>query len=297
MNLIAFLFIALSFLFHDEFKNQQQEKRDSYANECHQSELVSDEMTNYHAKTQRRKESFSVSNASISDTLPVYDCGHGQFDVDYIMGHFDPSTHPDFTLVDIKYADREGLYMRKDAYEAFQRMYEAALKDSIHLQIRSATRNFNYQKGIWEAKWTGEKKIEDGENLAETTPDPKERALKILRYSAMPGTSRHHWGTDVDLNSFENSWFEAGVGLDIYNWLKAHGSEFGFCQPYTANRPSGYWEERWHWSYMPVSSGLTKLARKELRNEMIKGFLGSEAASRIDVVRRYVLEINQDCIR
>lgn len=220
-----------------------------------------------------------------------------QFTVDYIMGHFDPAKHPDFVLVDIKHADREGRYLRKETYEAFQKMYNHALNDGIWLQIRSATRNFNYQKEIWEGKWTGAKLIESGENLAETTPDPKERALKILRYSSMPGTSRHHWGTDIDLNSFENSWFAEGEGLNIYNWLLQHADEYGFCQPYTAGRPHGYQEERWHWTYMSVSEKLTELARKELKNEMINGFQGSETAPMIDVVKHYVLGINQECVR
>ena len=111
----------------------------------------------------------------------------------------------------------------------------------------------------------------------------------------MPGSSRHHWGTDVDLNSFDNSWFEAGPGLNIYNWLSKHAREYGFCQPYSAGRPAGYLEERWHWSYMPVSQKLTSLAKKELKNEMIKGFLGSETAVMIDVVKNYVLGINEEC--
>jgi len=230
------------------------------------------------------------------DSMPGPDKSIEQFTVDYIMGHFDPATHPDFEEVDIKYADREGLFLRKDTYEAFRKMYNHAASDGIRLQIRSATRNFNYQKGIWEAKWNGTKLIEGGENLAETTPDPKERALKILRYSSMPGTSRHHWGTDIDLNNFENSWFEKGDGLDIYNWLKKHAAEYGFCQTYTAGREHGYLEERWHWTYMPVSSKLTALAKQELKNEMIKGFSGSEAAVMLDVVKYYVLAINQECM-
>lgn len=217
------------------------------------------------------------------------------FTVDYIMGHFDPATHPDFEKIDIKYADREGLFLRKDTYKAFREMYNHAASDGIRLQIRSATRNFNYQKGIWESKWNGTKLIEGGENLAETTPDPKQRALKILRYSSMPGTSRHHWGTDIDLNNFDNSWFEKGEGLDIYNWLTKHASEHGFCQTYTAGREHGYQEERWHWTFMPVSEKLTALAEKELKNEMIKGFLGSESAALIDVVKYYVLGINNEC--
>lgn len=217
-------------------------------------------------------------------------------DVDYLMGKFDPSKHPDFIEIDIRHADQQGRWLRRDVYEAFIRMYEHALRDSIRLQIRSATRNFYAQKKIWEDKWTGVRKVESGENLAETTPDPKERALKILRYSSMPGSSRHHWGTDIDLNSFENSWFEEGEGLDIYNWLTAHAHTYGFCQPYTAGRPYGYFEERWHWSYMPVSVPMTEFARQHLKNEMISGFEGSETATQIDIVNRYVLGIGENCL-
>lgn len=215
--------------------------------------------------------------------------------ISYIMGRFNPKMHPDFVEIDSLHADRPDLYLRKDTYTAFIKMYEHAMADGIRLQIRSATRNFNVQKSIWEAKWTGERMIEGGEDLSKTTPDPKERALKILRYSSMPGTSRHHWGTDIDLNSFENSWFDEGEGLDIYNWLTENAAEYGFCQPYTAGRPYGYFEERWHWSYTPVSAPLTAYAKENLKNEMIDGFLGSESAPMIDVVKHYVLGINQEC--
>src|SRR5690606_39172936 len=150
------------------------------------------------------------------------------------------------------------------------------------------TRNFQAQKKIWEDKWSGTRRIESGENLAETTPDPTERARKILRYSSMPGSSRHHWGTDIDINNFENDWFTSGEGLKLYNWMKANAGTYGFCQPYSAGRPYGYLEERWHWSYMPVSAPLTAFAREHLKNEMIDGFLGSETAVSIDIVSRYV---------
>ena len=66
--------------------------------------------------------------------------------VDYLMGHFDPSSHESFVEVDKQYADRAGLYLRKEVYNAFKRMYEAAEIEGIHLEIRSAARNFVYQK-------------------------------------------------------------------------------------------------------------------------------------------------------
>ena len=240
----------------------------------------------------KSQEAIPVTQETViqQDTLAI------PYDLNYIMGKFDPSKHPDFVLIEAQYADKNGMYLRKDTYSAFLEMYKAAKADGITLQIRSATRSFYAQKSIWEAKWSGERNIEGGENLALTTPDPKERALKILRYSSMPGSSRHHWGTDIDLNNLENDWFSEGEGLKMYNWLKAHAGEYGFCQVYSAGRPHGYFEERWHWSYLPVAAKLTSYARANLKNEMITGFLGSETAAMIDIVKNYVLGINQECL-
>lgn len=219
--------------------------------------------------------------------------------LDYVMGKYDPAQHEDFTAIALVHADRGGLYLRKDTYAAFIEMYEAAKKAGINLQIRSATRNFANQKRIWEGKWTGKRKVENGENLAQSTPDPKARALKILRFSSMPSTSRHHWGTDIDLNAFNNPYFETGKGKDLYDWLVAHAAEYGFCQPYTAKgeqRPNGYNEEKWHWSYLPIAQPLTKFAQENMQDSLIQGFAGAATAVEIGVLEKYVLGINQACL-
>lgn len=215
--------------------------------------------------------------------------------VGYLMGDFEPSEDTVFTLVERDKADRSGMYLRKDTYQAFLAMDSAARADDIVLQIRSATRNFEVQKSIWERKWTGQTLVENGEKLNETTPDPVERALKILRYSSMPGSSRHHWGTDIDMNNFTNRFFEHGEGLRIYTWLEENAADFGFRQPYTAKdslRPDGYNEEKWHWSFYPVSDVLTEYASTHLKDSMITGFMGSETATEISIVEKYVLGIN-----
>lgn len=220
------------------------------------------------------------------------------FTVAFLMGHFNPQEHPDFVLIDTQHADRGGMYLHKDTYAAFVTMYKDALRDGIRLQIRSATRNFSSQKSIWERKWTGETTIENGKDASVAYPDAATRAAMILRYSAMPGTSRHHWGTDIDLNAFDNSWFESGAGLQIYTWLAEHAHRYGFCQPYSAKgelRPGGYEEERWHWSYLPLSRMLTQMAADSLRDAMISGFQGAEVARQLRVVERYVLGINPQC--
>ncbi len=234
-----------------------------------------------------------------ADTIPAI-AVDSSITLNYIMGRFDPVKHPDFVLVNPPYSDGNKRYLHKDTWSSFKKMYEAAKKDGITLTIRSATRNFEAQKGIWEAKWTGARKVEEGENLAETTPIPKERALKILKWSSMPGSSRHHWGTDIDINDFENSYFEKGQGLKEYNWLVANASKFGFCQPYTpkgpGGRPAGYNEEKWHWSYIPLAKPLSDQAQLRLKNEAIKGFKGAETAVSIDIKNKYVLGINKECL-
>lgn len=218
----------------------------------------------------------------------------------YIMGKFEPTKHPEFIQVAPKHANgRKDRWLRKETYAAFLDMHTAAKKEGIELKVLSATRNFATQKIIWEGKWTGKRLHESKENLAETTADPTERANKILRWSSMPGTSRHHWGTDMDLNAFNNEFFEKGAGLKMYNWMVGNASKFGFCQPYSPkddNRPDGYNEEKWHWSYLPLAKKLTAQAKLRLEDEMISGFKGAETAVSIGVVEKFILGINADCL-
>lgn len=216
---------------------------------------------------------------------------------DFLMGKFNPKNHPGFVRVNRKFASRNGMYLQKEAYTAFKRMYQAALKDGVRLRIISATRNYKHQKRIWEAKWTGRTKV-SGKNLAKTISAPVNRAKKILRYSSMPGSSRHHWGTEVDLNSFNNNWFRYGKGARLYQWLQQNAKKYGYCQVYTKKnkaRLNGYEEEKWHWSYMPLSSAYTRLSDKHLRPEYFSGFKGSAVATKIDIINSYVLSINPAC--
>lgn len=232
---------------------------------------------------------------ALKDNISCANC----LQTDYIMGKFDPSKHPDFAEIPLLYGDRDGLFLRRDVLNAFVQMYEAASSAGIKLQVRSATRNFDAQKKIWEDKWFGRKNLEGGINAMKDISDDKKRALKILEYSSMPGTSRHHWGTDIDLNAFTNDYFESGEGLKVYKWLQENAGFFGFCQTYTSfdkQRSSGYQPEKWHWSYIPVSARLTAWAGNNIDDSMISGFAGSHTAKEIRVVKKYVLGINPACI-
>ena len=233
-------------------------------------------------------------SASITDTMnnkSIY------IDANFVMGKFEPKSHPDFVPIAAKYANRKGLYLQKSAYQAFTNMHADALKAGVQLQIRSASRNFNYQKGIWERKWTGQTKV-SGQNLAKTQPNPVQRAKTILRYSSMPGSSRHHWGTDIDLNSFENSWFATGEGLKLYQWLQNNAANYGFCQVYTSKvqtARTGYEEEKWHWSYRPLAREYTTFAKKYINAQQFTGFKGAKVAADVHIVKDYVLGINPAC--
>jgi D-alanyl-D-alanine carboxypeptidase len=158
-----------------------------------------------------------------------------------LLGRFDPARHPDFVKIEAEHTDKPNIYMRAQAYNAYLKMASAAKKEGVDIRIISATRNFDYQKGIWEKKWKREQY---------TGRTDLEKVKDILKYSSMPGTSRHHWGTDVDFNSVELSYFASGPGKKLYEWLVKNGATYGFAQTYTskADGRTGFEEEKWHWS-------------------------------------------------
>lgn len=198
-----------------------------------------------------------------------------------LLGKFQPASHPSFVPVEPVHASRPGMYLRREAYEAFLRMKQAADSSGIRLVILSATRTFDDQKRIWERKWNREKYA--GWKDADKSRD-------ILRYSSMPGTSRHHWGTDMDLNSLEPAWFRSGEGKRTFEWLSGNAARFGFCQTYTPRDKgrTGYEEEPWHWSYFPLSAPFLDAYLGQVRAEDIRGFSGDHTAEEIDVIGKYV---------
>jgi LAS superfamily LD-carboxypeptidase LdcB len=218
---------------------------------------------------------------------------------DALLGKVDPAKDPRFAKIPAKYLGGSRVYGDKEAVAALAKMIDAAGKDGIDIKIVSAFRSFDDQKSIWEKKWTGKTLVEGGK-LPKTAPDPKARALKIMEFSAMPGASRHHWGTDFDLNSLDNKYFASGKGRRVYDWLTAHAADYGFCQVYSAkgaDRPNGYSEEKWHWSFLAVATRYLKQYPDAVTYEKITGFLGSDTAKEIGVIPNYVQGINPKCQR
>lgn len=220
----------------------------------------------------------------------------------YLSGRFNPEKTSDFVYLHKKGipVNRNSQMLRNETADALLKMYQALQKEhpQIPFQIISSTRNFNHQNGIWSAKFNG-KRLVEGKKLNLTIPDPLERARKILNFSSMPGTSRHHWGTDFDLNDLNNEYFRRGNGKILYDWLQKNAARFGFCQPYTAGRSQGYLEERWHWSYKPLSARMTHdwLSIYEADPNKLfpaNSFPGQNAARSLAPI--YVKSINKECL-
>ena len=203
---------------------------------------------------------------------------------DFLLGKFNYKESSDFEKVDSEHAVKP-LYLNAVAYKAFIEMSTAAKKDGVTLKIISGTRNFQEQKNIWDRKW---QRID--------SLNPSERLLSILEFSAMPGTSRHHWGTEVDLNNLENCYFEEGRGKVEYEWLVKNAANFGFYQVYTsqASGRTGYREEKWHWSYMPLAAKYLEDYISTVSYDEIEGFEGSEYAPEHAIIPHYVNGIPQE---
>jgi zinc D-Ala-D-Ala carboxypeptidase len=216
---------------------------------------------------------------------------------EYLMGKFKPNR-------DQRFVQTSGHYLRKETFDAFQQMRNEASKSGVNLRIVSATRTFSKQKELWEDKWMARTPVNT--DTGEYLPKPltrfdnltkDQRALRILEFTAMPSASRHHWGTDLDFNDVNPSYWATARGQREYAWLVQNAPKFGFCQVYSANRPTGYKEEKWHWSYLPIARNLTNEYQKQILDSDITltEFIGAETAITTRFIENYVLGINPNC--
>jgi LAS superfamily LD-carboxypeptidase LdcB len=204
--------------------------------------------------------------------------------------------------------DSASITLRPDAAAAFLAMAAAARADGLELAAQSSFRDFERQMTIWNGKFLGLRTLNDaaGRPLDVRTLNPDERVAAILAWSALPGASRHHWGTDFDIidrtaimpeyrvQLEPAEYAPGGVFSQLTTWLDTHMHAFGFFRPYVRDR-GGVKPEPWHLSYAPAA----RLALQSFSVATLRATLQSSELEGRDIVldqidalfERYVLRV------
>ncbi|WP_431265315.1 M15 family metallopeptidase [Roseateles chitinivorans] len=154
-----------------------------------------------------------------------------------------------------------------EAVAAFLALREAARRDGIDLVPYSSFRDFRTQLRIWNGKFSGSKPLydEQGRPRDFSRLTPPEIVRHILNWSALPGASRHQWGTEIDVfdgaavpvdyvpKLLPEEVAPGGVFFELHRWLDAHIGTYGFVRPYRRFN-GGMFPEPWHLSYRPLST-------------------------------------------
>jgi LAS superfamily LD-carboxypeptidase LdcB len=174
----------------------------------------------------------------------------------------------------------------------FLALRAAAAAAGIDLAPASTFRDFEVQVRIWNEKWLGLRALHDraGRRFEATALPPAARVAAILVWSAPPGASRHHWGTELDV--FDRAALPAGHRLALVPaeyaadgpfarltaWLDAHMGRFGFYRPYRTDR-GGVAPEPWHLSHAPTSRAASRRLRlATVRAAVAAGAIEGKAA-------------------
>ena len=164
----------------------------------------------------------------------------------------------------------EGVLVDSEASKAFLKLSKRAAKAGFDMRIASAFRSYDRQTRIINEKWLGQRVVlnDQGDRLDRSVLTDAQWLDAILRFSALPGTSRHHWGTDLDiwdaaavdpnytLSLTGAEYGPGGVFEEMTQWLDARiaaDDAEGFFKPYDRDR-GGVAPEPWHISYRPVAS-------------------------------------------
>ncbi|MFK5889459.1 MAG: M15 family metallopeptidase [Flavobacteriaceae bacterium] len=194
----------------------------------------------------------------------------------------------------------EGFKLQKEAYQAFIKMQKAALKEGIKIKVASSFRSYDHQNRIWQSKYM---------RYTEQGLSPQQAIAKIIEYSTIPGTSRHHWATDIDIvdgavkapseDVLQAQFFEGG---QVYNklkkWLDKNANTYGFYLVYTKDpNRKGFKYEPWHYSYAPLSKPMLQAYLKlDIVTILQKNKLIGSAYFTTEFINRYktnnVLDIN-----
>ena len=163
-------------------------------------------------------------------------------------------------------------YLHKNVAAAFEKMRQGAALDGVDIQICSSFRSFDQQLAIWNRKWSGELPLNTLQNTQLNTAQlsDEEKIHAIMLWSALPGASRHHWGSDFDvydrasvdacnhsLKLVPSEYEDGGPCGKLSQWILRHASHYGFYLPY-AKYVGGVAQEPWHLSHKQVAKDIQK---------------------------------------
>lgn len=214
-----------------------------------------------------------------------------------LIGQFNEKTDKEFVALDttVLPVNKSGMYLQKEPTEQLIKAYQAFKQQhpNIPFIIVSATRNYAYQNSIWQRKWN---------TLFPKFNNAQRTAQDILQYSSMPGSSRHHWGTDIDITSVSSDYFHHNQqGKILYQWLEENMPKYGFCRPFNEGRSGGYLPEEWHWSYQPIAKAYLMAYKTALQQDTQSvlsqlNFDGHDKITLKALLEEYVLNVNTECI-
>jgi len=156
----------------------------------------------------------------------------------------------------------------------WQALVAAAAKVGMELAAVSAYRSFATQEAIWNAKWRGERLVLNraGELVEMSCLNDAERMAAILVWSALPGASRHHWGTEFDVidraalpkgyvvQLVPAEYAAGGPFAKLGRWLDENLEVRGFHRPYRRDL-GGVAPEPWHLSCTAVAGEASRRLR------------------------------------
>ena len=93
-----------------------------------------------------------------------------------------------------------GYFVNREIVNDLLALSDAARACGFQLRVESAYRSFEKQLSIWNRKARGELTLLSEAGVPMERPkDEEELMYAILTWSALPGASRHHLGTDIDV--------------------------------------------------------------------------------------------------
>ena len=186
------------------------------------------------------------------------------------------------------------IQLERETYNAFIKMKDAAENDGVKIKLVSGFRDFYRQQTIWNNKY---KKF-----TKEFSLDGPSAIKEIIRFSTIPGTSRHHWGTEIDIidKNFENEknlliskkYEDGGIFNSLKKWMDKNSEKFGFYIVYDdKDKRPGFEYEPWHYTYKPVSDSYqTEFLKLDLKSIISKTKLAGKEFINEEFIKKYIDE-------